>query len=213
MVRVGLTGGVACGKSTVAAMFARRGAQVLGADEVAHALLRPGEAVYAEVVRRFGRGILKLDGTIDRPRLADAVFQAPGGSRIAELNAIVHPAVIARQEAWLGEAARRAPQGVALVEAALILEAGARGQFDKLITVVCRPEQKVERFARRLGIGPEAARVEVARRSAAQWPDDEKARAADYVIENSGTEAEAERQVENIWRDLLIGPSAHRPIG
>lgn len=213
MVRVGLTGGVACGKSTVAAMFARRGVQVLGADEVAHALLGPGEAVYDEVVRRFGRGILKPDGTIDRARLADAAFQAPGGSRIAELNALVHPAVMARQAAWLAEVARRKPQGVALVEAALILEAGARGQFDKLITVVCRPEQKVERYARRLGIGREAARIEVARRSAAQWPDEEKAQAADYVIENSGTEAETERQVETVWRELMIGTSAPRSIG
>ncbi len=184
-------------------MFERRGAHVLRADEVAHALMNPGERVYGLVVRRFGAGILRADGTIDRSKLADAAFNAPGGSRIAELNAIVHPAVIARQDEWLAEIERNHPNRVAIIEAALILEAGVRDHFDKLITITCRLEQKAERYAQRLRISVDAARAEVERRSAAQWPDEKKVAAADFVIDNSGPLAEAERQVEKVWQQLL----------
>jgi dephospho-CoA kinase len=201
MLRVGLTGGVACGKSSVARQFEQRGARVLRADDVARELMEPGTPVYKEVVERFGRSVLRHDGRIDRKSLADAVFNS-ALSRIAELNAIVHPAVIAKQDAWMAEQARREPHSVAIIEAALILEAGARSHFDKLITVTCRPEQKIERFARRQAISLDEARAEVTRRSAAQWPDEEKVRAADCVIDNSGSEADAERQVENIWQEL-----------
>jgi len=201
MLRVGLTGGVACGKSTIAHMFEQRGARVLRADQVAHELMQPETPVYKKVVERFGRSILRHDGRIDRRALADAVFNS-ALSRIAELNAIVHPAVIARQDEWLVEQARREPQSVAMVEAALILEAGAAGHFDKLITVTCRPEQKIERFAQRQGISLDEARADVERRSAAQWPDQDKVRAADYVIENCGSKVDAERQVENVWQEL-----------
>ncbi|HZQ90419.1 MAG TPA: dephospho-CoA kinase [Terriglobales bacterium] len=204
MLRVGLTGGVACGKSTVAEMFARRGVHVARADEIAHQVMQPGQPAYEEVVRRFGRGILQPDGLISRPLLAATVFTpaADGSTRVAELNAIVHPEVIARQDEWMRQVGEREPGAIAMVEAALILEAGVAGRFDKLVVVTCRPEQKVERFARRTGMPLEAARVEVERICAAQLPDSEKIRAADYVIHNCGTPADAEAQAEKVLEQL-----------
>ena len=118
MLRVGLTGGFACGKTTVAQMMAQRGAHVVLADEIAHQLMRPGEPVYYEVVRHFGPDVVGIDGGIDRKKLAEAAF---GSGRIQELNQIVHPAVIARQDAWMNEIAAQDPNGIAVVEAALML--------------------------------------------------------------------------------------------
>ncbi|MFB3815024.1 MAG: dephospho-CoA kinase [Terriglobales bacterium] len=208
MLKVGLTGGIACGKSTVAEMFAARGAHVVKADEIAHQLFAPGTEVYEEVVRRFGRGILRPDGTIDRPKLAAIVF-APERPRILELNALVHPAVVAHQDRWSEEIRQRDPQGLAVVEAALILEAGARDHFDRLVVVACDPEQKVERLAKRLGLDLATARREVERRSEAQLPDEEKQRQADYVIDNSGPLAETEAQVERIFAELKREAKRH----
>ena len=199
MLRVGLTGAVSCGKSTVAHMFAARGARVIDADQVARDLLRPGEAAYDAVVQRFGRGILRPDGSIDRAALADQAF---GSGRVQELNQIVHPAVIARQEAWMSEVSAQDPAAVVIVEAALILEAGVGKRFDKLIVVTCRPEQRIERFAARHQIDRDAARVEVERRLAAQWPDERKIAAADYVIDNSGSPVETEQRVAQIFAEL-----------
>ncbi len=199
MLRVGLTGGIASGKSSVGAMFVALGAHLIQADAVAHALMMPGRRVYDEVVRRFGCEILNGDGSIDRPKLAEAAFGKRGGAspRVQELNEIVHPAVIAEENAWMEEIGRREPDAIAIVEAALILESGATERFDWLIVVTCRPEQRVERFATRLGISEEAARGEVKRRMAAQIPDDEKIKAADFVIDNSGSlDATAERVKE-----------------
>ena len=199
MLKVGLTGGVACGKSTVGEMFVARGARLIKADEIAHRLMQPGQAVYREVVQHFGRGVVGEDGTIDRQKLARAAF---GGGRVEELNRLVHPAVIAHQERWMAEEAARHGGAVVIVEAALILEAGVQKRFDKIIMVTCRPEQKAARFAQRQGITEEAARQEVERRQAAQRSDEEKIRAADYVIDNSGSRAETERQVEQVFREL-----------
>ena len=211
-LRVGLTGGVACGKSTIAAMFEQFGAHVARADDIARRLMQPGEAVYREVVRHFGDAILNPDGSIDRPRLAELVFTAkPDGSkRIAELNAIVHPAVIAAQDEWLREMGERGPGTIAIVEAALIFEAGVRDHFDKIIVVACRPEQKGERFAARTGLDSKAARKEVERRSAAQLSDEAKAAAADYVIDNSGDRASAERQAGRVFAELKEMAEHHK---
>jgi dephospho-CoA kinase len=199
LLKVGLTGGVACGKSTVGEMFVARGAKLIKADEIAHQLMRPGQPVYQEVVQHFGRGIVQEDGTIDRQKLARAAF---GGGRVEELNRLVHPAVIAHQERWMEEEAARHRDAVVIVEAALILEAGVQKRFDKIIMVTCRPEQKAARFARRQGVTDEAARQEVERRQAAQRSDEEKIGAADYVIDNSGSRAETERQVEQVFCEL-----------
>ena len=198
MLRVGLTGGIACGKSTVAALLVARGAHVLAADSLAHQLYAPGNITYDEVVRRFGREILNPDGTINRTKLANAVFP----DRIAELNAIVHPGVIEAQKQWMTEMERADPHGIAVVEAALIFEAAVEKDFDRMIVVTCDLEQKVQRYALRTGMSPELARGEIERRSAAQLSDQEKARRADYVIENSGSIQELERPVDAIWKEL-----------
>ena len=198
MLRVGLTGGIACGKSTVGEMLVRRSAQLLQADLLAHQLYAPGAEVYDEVVRHFGREILNDDGTINRASLARVAFP----NRIGELNAIVHPAVIKAQNQWMAEVARKNPHGIAVVEAALIIEAEVARDFDKIIVVTCDFEHRVERYAQRSGISLAAALSEVGRRSAAQLPDEEKVRHADYVIENSGAVEDTERQVEEIWNKL-----------
>jgi dephospho-CoA kinase len=198
MLRVGLTGGIACGKSSIAAMLVKRGAHFLQADGLAHQLYAPGTATYDKVVRSFGREILNEDGAINRSKLADLVFP----SRIGELNAIVHPEVVKRQNSWMSEVEQSDPHGIAVVEAALLLEAGANKDFDKVIVVTCDFEQKVERFARRSNVPLQVARTEVERRSAAQFSDDEKARRGDYIVDNSGSAEDTERQVERIWSEL-----------
>lgn len=198
MLRVGLTGGIACGKSAVAEMLVQRGAHFLSADTLAHQLYMPGSPVYDELVRRFGRVIVGEDDRIVRKKLANAAFP----DRVTELNAIVHPAVIEAQNRWMQEVERAHPLGVAVIEAALIFEAGADRHFDKLIVVTCDAAQKAERFAHRTGLTLDEARLEVERRSAAQLKDEEKARRADYRIDNSGSLDELQRQVEMVWNEL-----------
>jgi dephospho-CoA kinase len=204
LLKLGLTGGIASGKSVVGEMFVKRGAHLIQSDAVAHALMDPGRPVYEEVVRRFGREILNPDGTVNRSRLAEAAFGTPGGSppRVEELNEIVHPAVIARESEWIQEIGRRDPNAIAIVEAALILEAGAADRFDRLIVVTCHPDQRILRFAQRLGISEDAARAEVTRRMAAQMSDEEKIKVADFVIDNSGSLDETERQVQRVFAAL-----------
>ncbi len=204
MLKVGLTGGIASGKSAVGEMFVKLGAHLIQADAVAHWLMEPGRRVYEEVVRRFGREILNPDGSINRPRLAEVAFGTAGGApqRVKELNEIVHPAVIAEENEWMEDIGRRDPNAIAIVEAALILEAGAGDRFDRLIVVTCHPEQRIQRLARRLGISEDAARAEVTRRMAAQIPDQEKIKAADFVIDNSASLAATEQQVQRVFAAL-----------
>lgn len=199
MLRVGLTGGVACGKSTIGQMLVTRGAHLIRADDIAHELMQPGRPVYNEVVRNFGASVVHADGTINRPRLAEAAFS---GGRVAELNRIVHPAVIDYQNRWMEQTGREHPDAVVVVEAALILEAGVKGRFDKLIVVTCKRDQKAERFAGRQHLSLPEAQAEVDRRSAAQIGDDQKVRAADFVIDNSGDLWAAEQQVDALWPEL-----------
>lgn len=185
-------------------MFSELGAHVVQSDQTAHELYQPGEPVYQEIVRRFGREVVKPDGGIDRPKLAAAAF---GQNRIEELNRIVHPAVIERQAEWMRDLAAREPRAIAMVEAALIFEAGTNGRFEKMIVVTCKAEQKAPRFAARTGLDESAARAEVERRAHAQIPDEEKARRADYVIDNSGTLENTREQVRKIYEKLLATSS------
>lgn len=207
MLRVGLTGGMACGKSTVAGMFAELGIHVIDSDRIAHDLYRPGEPVYRELVKRFGGDIVKPDGEIDRARLAAAAF---AGGRFEELNRIVHPAVIERQRQWMEEVFHHEPDAIAMVNAALIFEAGVKGRFEKIVVVTCKPEQKVLRFAQRAGIDEAIARAEVERRGKAQIPDEEKIRRADYVIDNSGDLEKTRMQVERVFEELKKANSSMR---
>jgi dephospho-CoA kinase len=203
VLKVGLTGGIAAGKSVVGEMFAALGAHVIQADEISHQLMQPGQAVYREVVAHFGAEILNPDGGVNRVRLAELAFSSKP-SRVQELNQIVHPAVIRREEEWMEQVSQRDPQAVAMVEAALILEAGMATGLDRLVVVTCRPEQRIERWARRLNVDEETARREVTRRMAAQLPDEEKIKAADYVVDNSGSLDETRRQVKKIYAQLLV---------
>ena len=208
MLKVGLTGGIASGKSVVGEMFVALGAHLVQADRLAHELMDPGEPVYNQVVRHFGREILNPDGSINRPKLAELAFGAPDlpqdqrGSRVAELNRIVHPAVIRSQEEWMRAIGDQDRNAVAMVEAALILEAGMGKRFDRLIVVTCTPEQRAARFAARQKMDLESANKEVQRRMAAQLSDEEKVKAADYVIDNSGSLAATRGQVADIWKKL-----------
>jgi dephospho-CoA kinase len=204
LLKLGLTGGIASGKSAVGEMFVKLGAHLIQADAVAHQLMQPGQRVYDEVVRGFGREILNPDGTINRPRLAEAAFGSPGGvpPRVQELNDTVHPAVIEYENHWMKEIGRRDPNAIAIVEAALILESGGASRFDRLAVVTCHPEQRIQRYARRLQISEAAARAEVTRRTAAQMPDEEKIKAADFVIDNSGSLDDSERQVLSVFAEL-----------
>ncbi len=183
-------------------MMAARGAHVIQADQVAHQLMEPGQDVYDAVVRHFGREIVQSDGKIDRAKLAQIAF---GGGRVNELNRLVHPAVIAYQQEWMQRIEEKEPRAIAVVEAALILEAGVNGRFDKLIVVTCSQEQKIERYAQRVAahggdIG--AARAEAERRIKAQMPDADKVSAADYVIDNSGSLMATQRQVDAMMDEL-----------
>lgn len=203
MLKVGLTGGIASGKSVVGEMFAALGAHVIEADRIAHELLQPGNPVYDEVVRHFGRAILNPDRAVSRPKLAEAAFGSEGKpSRVEELNRIVHPAVIRRQEEWMEEMGRRDPHAIAIVEAALIVEAGAAKRFDKLVVVTCNPEQRIQRWASRMKMDEGSARREVTRRLTAQLPDEEKIKVADFVIDNSGSLDETSRQVREVYGNL-----------
>ena len=209
MLKVGLTGGIASGKSVVGEMFVALGAHLVQADRIAHSLMQPGEPVYNEVVRHFGREILNPDGSVNRRKLAEVAFGPPGApgadkrsARVADLNRIVHPAVIRSQEEWMDAVSLQDPHGVAIVEAALLIEAGAAKRFDRLIVVTCNVEQRAGRFAKRQKVDLETARAEVARRMAAQLPDEDKINAADYVIDNSGPLERTGEQVRQIWEKL-----------
>jgi dephospho-CoA kinase len=208
MLKVGLTGGIASGKSVAGDMLVALGAYLVQADRIAHQLMLPGQPVYNEVVRHFGGGILNPDLSVNRAKLAEAVFgptksAAPStNTRIEELNRIVHPAVIRSQDEWMEEMGRQDPHAIAIVEAALILEAGAAKRFDRLIVVTCSDEQRIARFAVRQKLNLDAARKEVERRMAAQLPEAEKIKAADYLIDNSGSLDHTREQVRQVWEKL-----------
>ena len=208
MLKVGLTGGIAAGKSVVGEMFVGLGAHLVQADRIAHSLMQPGEPVYNDVVRHFGREILNSDGSVNRTKLAELAFGTAAAaeenrsSRVQELNRIVHPAVIRSQDEWMHAVGAQDPHAVAIVEAALLIEAGAAKRFDKLIVVTCSTEQRVERFAKRQRVDLETARAEVTRRMAAQLPDEKKVEVADYVIDNRESLAKTREQVDTIWSKL-----------
>jgi dephospho-CoA kinase len=206
MLKVGLTGGLGAGKSTVARMFAMRGAVVLSSDAIGRELMAPGGAVYAAIVARFGGAVVLPGGGLDRAALARAAFEQ---GQIEALNAIVHPAVIAAQEErMLGVA----PDAVVVIESALIFETkyggadGWRTRFDRMILVTASDEAKVARFLERSGVTEEtrgAFEADARRRLAAQMPDEVKAPLCDYVLRNDGDVAGLELQVERVWQALV----------
>ena len=181
MLRVGLTGGLATGKSLVGDALVNLGCHLLQADQVGHAVLAPDGEAYAAVIAQFGTGIVDPGGVINRKRLAGIVFGDP--AQLTRLNALVHPAVFARQEAWFAEIAAREPKAVAIVEAAIMVETGSFRRYDRIILTVCREEQQIARAMARDGL----TEVQVRERIARQLPESEKRKKANYVIDTSGT--------------------------
>ena len=202
MLKIGLTGGIASGKSLVSQMFVDLGAHCIDADQIAHELMRPGEKVYEQVVQSFGDEILNPDKSVNRAKVAELAFDKRR-PRIYELNRLMHPEVIQRYESWMEDIRSREPDAIAILEAALVLEAGLRKRFDRIVVVTCKPQQRIERWAQRFKLDPETAKTEVTRRMMAQAPDEAKIQAADYVIDNSGTVEETRKQVEKVYEALL----------
>lgn len=177
MLRVGLTGGIASGKSTVSSMLRARGCPVLEMDSIGHELLRPDHAAYEEAVREFGREILDADGAIDRAKLGAVVFADEGKRQ--RLNAILHPRILASVREWFAEVEKQGSE-FAVVEAALIYEAGYHKELDRMVVCWCQPEQQLARLQHR-GF----TRAQAQARTAAQMPMEEKRRLADDVIDCS----------------------------
>jgi dephospho-CoA kinase len=192
----GLTGGIACGKSTVARFFQDLGAHIIDADAVGHELIEPGRAAYREILLHFGKEILDPLGAIDRRKLGATVFR--DAEQLSQLNAILHPRIIARVEERVRGDHARDPHAVVIVDAALIFESGIGGNLAKVMVAWCRPEQQVERLMAKMGI----PREEAERRIRAQMPVEEKRRRADYLIDCSGTFEQSRAQVEAIYPEL-----------
>ncbi len=192
MLRVGLTGGIGCGKSTVAAMMSELGCRVLNADRMAHALIAPGEPAYDEIRRQFGPNVLAADGSIDRARLAAVVFA--DAAKLASLNAIVHPLVLRELDRELERLSRIDPHGVAVIEAALLIESGYNQRLDRLVLVTCTREQQLERLTNP-AFGRAMSREQAEKRIAAQMPLEEKRKLAHDEIDCSGSLEYTKRQV------------------
>lgn len=217
MLRVGLTGGLGSGKSTVAEMLRGLGAHVIESDELGRALMEPGQKAFSEIVRLFGSGVVSPDGRLDRAKLAELAFK---GGRVKELNAIVHPAVIDAQREWMDQLFARDPAAVAVVVSALIFEverdAKASGvandvltelrkRIDRVVLVTAPDEAKIARFVARIcpsGGDRGAAEADARSRLAHQIADGEKAQRADYLLENTGDIAALRAQVERLWGRL-----------
>ena len=215
MLRVGLTGGLGSGKSTAARLFAAHGAHVLQSDAIGRELMEPGQAVYAKIVDYFGNAVVLPDGQLDRGALAKIAF---ADRRVEELNAIVHPAVIARQAELNDLIFKRDPKAIVMVESALIFETNYGGgaepgeevrwnkRFDRVILVTAPEELKIARFvARSAATEPiteqrkEELEAEGRRRLAQQIPDEQKSGLCDYVLTNGGPLTELEWQVDQLW--------------
>jgi dephospho-CoA kinase len=196
MLRVGLTGGLASGKSFAASEFERLGCAVLQADKLGHRILAEDLEARDEIVREFGQGILSEDGAISRKALSAIVFSDK--NRLQRLNAIVHPRVFAGLERFFGEVETRDPDAVAMVEAAIMIESGSYKRYQRLVLAACPRELQIERFMRR----DAASRQEAESRIARQMPLEDKRRFAHFLIDTGGTEAETLRQVRTVYGRL-----------
>ena len=197
MTLIGLTGGVATGKSTVAAMFARCGAVVIDADVLARQVVEPGKPAWREIVKRFGKEILNADRTIDRHRLGAIVFRSP--AKRTQLERIIHPRVAREQQRLTREAARKNPHAVVIYDVPLLFEAGIDKRVDITIVVTTDRETQIARLKKRNGL----SRAESLRRIKSQMPLAQKRRLADYVIDGTNKRTGLFRQVKalyNLWQ-------------
>lgn len=196
MLKVGLTGSIAVGKSSVLSVFRELGCAVFDADKIAHLVMEPGREAYRDVVDEFGEEILASDKTIDRAKLGAVVFA--DAERRKRLNEIVHPRVFEEQSLLLEEVEERTPDGIVIVDAALMIESGGYKRFDKLIVVFCDPQSQLERLMRRNNLSHEEAELRIR----AQMSSDEKRRYGDYEIDTSGTFEETRRRVIEVYEEL-----------
>lgn len=197
MLKVGLTGSIAVGKSFVLSVLRELGCATFDADKIAHSVMEPGRPAYEDVVAEFGREVLAEDGSIDRAKLGAIVFADE--HRRKRLNQIVHPRVIEEQDRLLRESQASAPDGIAVMDAALIIESGGYKRFDKLIVAFCEREIQIERLMRRNGITREDAELRIA----AQMSSDEKRGYADFEIDTSGTFDQTRQRVNEVFDQLV----------
>ncbi len=200
MLRVGLTGGIACGKTNALAEFERLGVYGIDADQIGHEVIQPDGSAYAEVVEEFGASILNQDGTIDRGRLGAIVFTDE--SRRQDLNRIVHPHVLAEEERILNsledELSTLRPR-VAMVDAALMVEAGSYRRYDAILVVYCREEIQLRRLMARDGLSEPEAQLRIR----SQMAPLEKIRYADFIIDNSSRLSDTRRQIHHTFLELI----------
>jgi dephospho-CoA kinase len=200
MLRVGLTGGLASGKSFVGDELAKLGCLLVKADDIGHAVLEPAGEAYFSVIDEFGRDILDADDRINRRVLATRVFGQP--ELLAKLNALVHPPVRKRIEKLVTEFAEREPRGIAVIEAAIIIETGSYRNYDRLIVAVCTEEQQIQRAIARGDLTGGLTRDEVVDRLRRQMPLAEKVKYADYVVDTSGSKESTLAQTSDVYASL-----------
>ncbi len=196
MLTIGLTGGIAAGKDSVAQILETQGAEIIDADKIARKLLEPGQAAFDKVVSAFGRDILDFEGSIDRKILADIVFKDE--TKREDLNSILHPAIIDEEWNKVLAVKRRNPEAIAVINAALLIESGNYKDVDKVILVVANEALVIKRLMERDGL----SREEALSRIASQMPEDEKRNYADYIIENNGSLEELRKKVRQLFKAL-----------
>jgi dephospho-CoA kinase len=196
MLKVGLTGSIAVGKSFVLDVLRELGARTIDADQVARECVEPGTPGLAVVVREYGEGVLNADGSLDRAKLGAIVFGDE--AKREKLNSILHPFIIARQDEIIERWEQETPDAIAIIDAALMIESGGYKRFDKLIVVHCQPEIQLQRLMKRNNLSRDEAELRVK----SQMPQEEKMKYADYLIDTSGEFENTRTQVEALWRKL-----------
>lgn len=196
MLKVGLTGSIAVGKSTVVAILGDLGAVCFDADRISRSVVEPGQEALAEIVRTFGDSVLAADGTLDRAALGKIVFG--DAERRAALERILHPRIIAEQDRLIAEAFAHDPDAIVVVDAALMIESGGYTRFDALVVVHCDPAIQLERLIARNSL----SREEAEQRIAAQMPQEQKLAYATHTIDTTGTLDDTRRRTEAVWADL-----------
>ena len=196
MLIVGLTGGVASGKTAISQVLKEEGAYIIDADQIARELVQPQKPAWRKLIGAFGKEILQEDGSIHRKKLADKVFADPKKRKL--LNQILHPRIKEEMDRRTKEIGQKDPQAIVVIDAPLIIELGNQRDMDKLIVVASTQTQQVKRLKERDGISPEAA----LRILSSQMPVEEKVKLADYVIRNEGSIEEAKKRAKEVFKEL-----------
>lgn len=197
MLNVGLTGGIACGKTTVAQMFGRLGGILIDFDKLAHEVQKPNMSAWQDIVACFGKEVLRPDGTIDRVRLGAVVFNDP--EKLQKLNSIVHPRVFEQWHLQLESIRAQNPRAIVFADVPLLFECAMQNLFDLTILVVIEPDEQIERLMTRSSLTNREAKM----RLASQMPIHDKIPLADIVIDNRNTVEETQKRVEAVWQKLL----------